>query len=252
MHQTFFTSLGITAPPGREREPFRVRLRPVLTRDNNAQKETLMRFKKHHPSSLPLNIRLKGPAEALEEEWSFEAAWGELIRQVEAELNEQTLRYNLSISEKPSLEWSWHDEASRGGMECTILVHIHTGTKGVSLQKRKHLHWIALDPMSSLNNEVAFTVPVHNLLMKTGAVDTTHQELRNRSASFQASPQATRKKRLTRLDMTILMNPEVDNLVSAQEDPKEGSEGSKLPPVISTSHPGSISHLAARNRLTYV
>ncbi len=99
---------------------------------------------------------------------------------------------------------------------------------------------------------MAFTVPAHNLLMKTRAVDTTHQKLRNRSASFQASPQATSKKRLTRLDITILMNHEVDNLVSAQEDPKEGNEGSKLPPVISTSHPGSISHPAARNRLTYV
>jgi hypothetical protein len=105
-----------------------------------------MRFKEHHPPSLPLNIRLKGPAEALEEEWFSEAAWGELIRQVEAELNEQTLRYNLSISKKPSLEWSWHDEASRGGMECTILVHIHIGTKGVSLQKKKTL---ALDSSGS-------------------------------------------------------------------------------------------------------
>jgi hypothetical protein len=64
---------------------------------------------------------------------------------------------------------------------------------------------------------VAFTVPAHNLLMKTGVVDTTHQELRNRSASFQVSPQAIRKKRLTRLDMTILMNLEVDNLVSSRK-----------------------------------
>jgi hypothetical protein len=137
-------------------------------------------------------------------------------------------------------------------MECTILVFIHTGLKGVSVQKRKNLHWIALDHTPDLNNEVAFTVPAHNLLMRKGEVDSSRQELRNRSASIQASPQAARKKRLTRLDMTILMNPEVDTLISAQEDLKEGSEGSKLPFTFVTNPPGSISQPAARSRLTYV
>jgi hypothetical protein len=135
MHQSFFTSLGIPAPPGRE--PFRVRIWPVLTRDKNAQKETLMCSKDHTSPSLPLNIRLKGPAEALEEEWSSEAAWRELIHRVEAELIEQTLRYYLTISEKPRLEWSWHEEPNRGGRECTILAHIHTGTNGVSVKKKE-------------------------------------------------------------------------------------------------------------------
>jgi hypothetical protein len=76
---------------------------------------------------LPLNIRLKEPAEELEEEWYTDAAWGELIHRVEVELKDQILRYNLSINEKPRLEWSWQDEPNRGGTECTILVHIHTG-----------------------------------------------------------------------------------------------------------------------------
>jgi len=205
VHQSFFSSLGITVPPGRE--PFRARLWPVITRYKNVQKETLMSFKEHTPPSLPLNIRLKGPAEELKEEWSTNAAWGELIHRVEVELKNQTLRYYLSISEKPRLEWSWQDEPNRGGMECTILVFIHTGLKGVSVQKRKNLHWIALDHTSDLNNEVAFTVPAHNLIMRKGEVDSSCQELRNRSTSIQASPQATRKKRLTRFDMTILMNP---------------------------------------------
>ncbi len=140
--------------------------------------------KDHTSPSLPLNIRLKGPAEALEEEWSSEAAWGELIHRVEAELIEQTLRYYLTISEKPRLEWSWHEEPNRGGRECTILAHIHTGTNGVSVKKRKHLHWIALDLTLSLNNEIALTVPAHNLLMGLGAAYTTRQELRNKSASI--------------------------------------------------------------------
>ncbi len=74
-----------------------------------------MRFKEHTPRSLPLNIWLKGPVEELEEEWSIDAAWGELIHQVEVELKDQTLRFYLSISEKPRLEWSWQDEPNRGG-----------------------------------------------------------------------------------------------------------------------------------------
>jgi hypothetical protein len=53
--------------------------------------------------------------------------------------------------------------------------------------------------------------------------------------------QAARKKRFTRLNMTILMNPEVDTLISAQEDLKEGSEGSKLPLTFVTSPPRWIS-----------
>ncbi len=132
------------------------------------------------------------------------------------------------------------------------LVFIHTGLKGVSVQKRKNLHWIALDHTPDLNNEVAFTVPAHNLLMRKGEVDSSHQELRNRSTSIQASPQAVRKKCFTRLDMTILMNPEVDTLISAQEDLKEGSEGSKLLLTFVTSPPGSISQPVARSKLTYV
>jgi hypothetical protein len=71
VHQSFLSSLGITVPPGRE--PFRARLWPVITRYKNTQKETLMRFKEHTPPNLPLNIRLKGPVEELEEEWSTDA-----------------------------------------------------------------------------------------------------------------------------------------------------------------------------------
>jgi hypothetical protein len=88
--------------------------------------------------------------------------------------------------------------------------------------------------------------------MGLGAAYTTRQELRNKSASIQASPQAARKKRFSRLDMTVLMNPEIDSLVSTQGDSRDGSKGSKLQPNTSINHPGSISQPAARNRLTYV
>ncbi len=114
------------------------------------------------------------------------------------------------------------------------------------------MHWIALDSTTDLNNEVAFSVPVHNLLTRKGEVDSPRQELRNRSASFQASPQAARMKRLTRLDKMILRNPEVGTLISAQENLKEGGEGSLFPPTLVTSPPGSISQPVARSRLDYV
>jgi hypothetical protein len=211
-----------------------------------------MRLKEHTPPGLPLIIRFKGPAETLEEEWTFDIAWEELTHRVETELKEQTLRLNFSIKEKPHLEWAWHDEHNRGGMECTILVHIHTGPSGASVQKRKHLQWIALDQIQNLNNEVSFTVPAHNLFKKTGEVDSTRQELRNTSASIQASPQAARKKRLTKLDMTILMDPEIDALVSAKGDHNEECEDSALLQTISTNLPRSTSHPVAQSRLNYV
>jgi hypothetical protein len=42
--------------------------------------------------------------------------------------------------------------------------------------------------MASLNNEVAFATPTHNLLMRSGTEDTTRQALRNRLTSIRASP----------------------------------------------------------------
>jgi hypothetical protein len=102
MHPSFFEALGIPAPPGRE--PLRARLWPVLTRTMDERKETLMRLKEHTPPSLPIYIRLKGPVEALEEEWSPDMAWEELIHKVEAELKEQILRLNFNIKVKPHLE----------------------------------------------------------------------------------------------------------------------------------------------------
>ncbi len=201
-----------------------------------------MRLKEHTPPSLPINIRFKGPAEAHEEEWSSDTAWEELIHKVETELKEQTLRPNFNIKVKPHLEWAWHEEQNRGGMECTILVHIQTGTNGASVQKKKHLQWIALDQIQNLNNEVPFTAPAHNLLKKTGEATLIRKEPGNTPASSKASPQVARKKRHTRLDMTILMQPEIDALVSAQGDPNEECEDSTLHHKLSSLNPpGSIS-----------
>ncbi len=137
-------------------------------------------------------------------------------------------------------------------MECTILVYIHTGVKGVSVQKRKYLHWKALEQTPNLNNEVAFVAPTHNLLMRSGAEDTTRQMLKNRSASIRASPQAASKKKFTKLDMKILMNPEISSLGPAQGEHKEECPESKLTANDTIRPSGLISQPAARNRLTYV
>jgi len=137
-------------------------------------------------------------------------------------------------------------------MECTILVYIHTGEKGVSVQKRKYLHWKALKQTPNLNNEVAFAASAHNLLMRSGEEDSTRQALRNSSASICASPQAARKKRFTRLDMMILMNPEISSLGPTQGEHKEECQESKLAASDTIKTLGSISQPAARNRLTYV
>lgn len=257
LHASFFEALGIPTPPGKK--PFRARLWPVLTRSKDGREETLMRMKDNTLPSLPINIRLKGPGEALEEGWSPDLAWEELIHKVESELKIQTLRLNFNIKLKPHLEWIWHEEQDRGGMECTILVHIRTGSSGASTQKRKHLKWAALEQTQGLNNDAPFTLPAHKLLMKASETPGVWQEPRSALASLKASPQAARKKRNTRLDMTILMSPEMVAQVEAQDAPatKQGGhneESEESPPqrASATQDTGSIGQSAARTRLSYV
>lgn len=62
-----------------------------------------------------------------------------------------------------------------------------------------------------MSNEVEFSAPMHNLLMKTEAENSARQENKNRSTSIQASPQATRKKQFTKLDITTLIPPGKDS-----------------------------------------
>ncbi len=105
VHPSFFTSLGIPASPNKE--PFRTRVWLVLIREKNSQKETLVHSKNQALPSLPLSIRITGLAEATEAEWTPSSAWADLIQRIELELEEKILRYKLSISERPQLEWIW-------------------------------------------------------------------------------------------------------------------------------------------------
>ncbi|CAM6062199.1 unnamed protein product [Sphagnum tenellum] len=113
VHQSYFTSLGISTPANKE--PFRVRIWPILIRENDDQKEVLMHSKPHTLLSLPLNIRYVGPAIEPEAEWTPNVAWADHIHQVELELEEQSLRFKFTISKRPQLEWSWQEALSRGG-----------------------------------------------------------------------------------------------------------------------------------------
>lgn len=96
---SYFTSIGIQVP--QNREPLRARVWPVLVRERNSRKETLVHSKNQAKSSLPLNIRLDGPVET---EWIPNSAWADLIQRLEVELEEKALRYKLSISDWPQLE----------------------------------------------------------------------------------------------------------------------------------------------------
>jgi len=66
---SYFSSLGIDTPSNGE--PFRTRIWPVLTRDKNSNKETLVYSKNQARPSLPLSLRITGPTEA---EWTQDSA----------------------------------------------------------------------------------------------------------------------------------------------------------------------------------
>ncbi|CAM6021574.1 unnamed protein product [Sphagnum balticum] len=108
-------------------------------------------------------------------------------------------------------------------MDCTILVHIDTGTNALSTKNKRHLHWKVLDPAEEMNNDIEFATLTHNLLRKTDTRNSARQAHRNKLASLLASPQAARKKRFTKLDLALM--------------------AARLP--------GSIGPSAAQNKLTY-
>ncbi len=245
VHHSYFSSLGIETPSNGE--PFRARIWPVLTRDKNSKKETLVYSKNQARPSLPLNLRIMGPSEA---EWTQESARADLTQCLETELEEKILRYKLSIKTRPMLEWCWLKENSRGGTECTILAHIDSGSSPLSVQNKRHLHWKVLDSKTGMGNEMEFSAPAHSLLMKTEAAESEHQENKNRSTSFQASPQAARKKRYTRLNFAIMASAGANEEPSlGREEKEDDSQGS--PELDKGREMGSFGSKAARNRLSY-
>ncbi len=135
VHNSFFTSLGISVPPGQEFTGARVW--PVFSRERDNHKEILVNVKSNDLPNLPLHIRCMS---ASEEKWTLASTLEDLTRSVESELKEKILRFSLSLKGCLALEWSSQEDQAKGGWECTILAHINTGLSGINVQKRKNLH----------------------------------------------------------------------------------------------------------------
>jgi hypothetical protein len=188
LHQSFFTFLGILLPTNAD--ICRARDWPILTREKGPQKEVLIHSKNQALPNLAIGIRITGDGR---EDWSSKSAMHELIQHIAIRLEENVMRHKLLLKDQLSLEWSWQEEPSRGGSECTILAHISTGSNPVSIQNKNHLHWKALDSISSMNNEIEFATLAHNLLLKQGVGGEECKVHKNKVASRQTSPQAARK-----------------------------------------------------------
>ncbi len=72
------------------------------------------------------------------------------------------------------------------------------------MQNKRHLHWRLSDSLTGMNNDIEFSGPAHNLLLKSGPVSTDRQACKSEIASQLASLQAIRKKRFTKLDLSKL------------------------------------------------
>jgi hypothetical protein len=163
-HHFFFTSLGISIPANIEH--CRAQVWPVLTREKNSQKEVLVHSRNQTLPNLPIGIKITG---SVEEDWSLNPTLEDFIQCVATGLEESMLSYKLPLKDHLSFEWSWREELSRGGMESTILAHINAGSNAISIQNKRHLHWIKLESITAMNNEVKFIALAHNLLLKTRA-----------------------------------------------------------------------------------
>ncbi len=136
-------------------------------------------------------------------------------------------------------------------MECTILAHIVTSSSALSVQNKRHLHWKALEHITSMNNEIEFTVAAHNLLRKLDAGDSNRQAHKNHAVSILASFQVARKKRFTKLDLALMTSPQKASIGPTHVVNKGEGEDHK-PPLSDHSRPsGSINQPTACNRLTY-
>jgi hypothetical protein len=137
-------------------------------------------------------------------------------------------------------------------MECTILAHISTGTSAISVQNKKHLHWKMPESMLSMNNDVEFAGPAHSLLLESSPESTDRQARKSMLANLQASPQAVRKKRYIKLDLTKLEPPRADSVPCTPEDRNEQGAGPEDTNLNPHTEMGSIDPPAAQNRFAYV
>jgi hypothetical protein len=192
-----------------------------LFREKNDQKEILVYTRNNSLPSLLLNIRIMGSSK---EEWTHASALANITQSIESELEDKVLRYSLNLKDCLSLEWNWQEEQTRGGWECTILAHISIGTNTISVKNKRHLHWRMSNSLTNMNNDIEFSGPAHSLLLKSGPVSTNCQVRKSVLASLLASPQAIRKKRFIKLDLSKLEPPRtVTPLSSANDQEAQGA-----------------------------
>jgi hypothetical protein len=170
----------------------------VLSREKDGKEQILVHARNQTPPALPLSIRVTGPPE---QRWTHTSAQESLIRNVEADLEEKIFIYKLGVRGKLHLEWSWQVEPGRGGMECTILAHIRTGSSAISVQNKRHLHWKETGTITIMSDDTGGALAAHNLLLKRDHQSTEHLAHKQKMASILASPQNARKKRFTKLDL---------------------------------------------------
>jgi hypothetical protein len=102
-----------------------------------------------------------------------------------------------------------------------------------------------------MNNDIEFATSAHNLLRKIDTGNTVRQAHRNSFASLFASPQATRKKRFTKLDLALMIASR-QNTNATTPIGKEAENRNSEPSFNDNNRtPGSIGPPAARNKLTY-
>ncbi len=98
VHCSYFTSLGISSPPGQEHA--RARIWPVLSREKNSQKELLIFTKNNALPGFPLSIRITGSSE---EEWTHASTLEDITRSIESEFEDKILRFSLNLKDCLSL-----------------------------------------------------------------------------------------------------------------------------------------------------
>jgi len=168
------------------------------------------------------------------------------------ELEEKILRYKLSFKDRPKLEWSCQEVPNRGGVECTILAHIDTGSSALSIQNKRNPRWKAMELIPGMNNETEFAAPVHSLLMKADLMNLSRLESKNRAATMQASLQVARKKRFTKLDISSTGTARTNDNAPARDETTRQVGDQEALPRDTSQNPRSIGEDAARNDLSYV
>jgi len=183
----------------------------------------------------------------LEEEWTHASALADITQSIESELEDKVLRYSLNLKDRLSLEWSWQEEQTRRRWECTILAHTSTGISAISVKNKRHLHWRMSDSLTSMNNDIEFSGPAHSLLLKSGPVSTDRQVRKSASTSLLASPQAIRKKRFIKLDLSKLEPLRTVTPLSSADDQEAQRAGQEEAGQIACTDMGSNGSRTAQN-----